>query len=68
MINPSTTVGKVLLVFFWGTLSAEIVLIFLFLSSIRNDVAWIVAPFLTVVVNMILIAIKNLLDPGVKNL
>lgn len=62
MINPSTTFGKVLLVFFWGGLSAEITLFIMFLVKVE----WYFVPFLVVIVNMILIAVKNTLDPRVK--
>lgn len=69
MINPATTFGKIMLVFFWGGLSANIIIFtYLALRASGKAIDPLYLPHSVMVVNMILLGLKNYFDPKVKNI
>jgi len=66
-IDPRTVFGRVMLVFFWGGLAADIVTVIFSLLSGVNPIIVITIAWTTVWVNMCLIYLKALLFKSFNN-
>lgn len=59
MIDPSTFFGRVVVVFFWGGLAASFTLMLWCFIHFNP----LLLPWLTVIFNIVFVAIKNILIP-----